>query len=1098
MNTKRILHTWSVGLLFAGAMLLTFVSCMDDDLAKKNGDVVEGVPITVTMKLAGTPAADVTVNTRADDTSSELIDNLAIFVFHGDGSYEHYVSTRATGDNQLKCIPGNDGLCSVSFKTTSGVKNMIAVANTSEAAGEGGFWELTAVQSDVVNGKYSFDQLKSILINLREDNISQPIQIISASQMMMAGWNTGVEFDTGGNVTGYGTDGIEKSQVVVKMDRTMSRITFNIKAALDNAKGVFTPVSYRVYNIPVQSYLTNKEVENSGNKDLTSGIENVRYIHFDSSNIGTVSGGNYSFTFFMPENVQEEKNLTEYLKRDEWEGTGNTPEGKKWSNAPQNSTFVVISGTYSQSSTDGSPSYTGNVNYTIHLGGFTDKTQMGNFSVERNCSYTYNVSVLGVDKIIVEAERKNDEYQQGAEGEIFDASEVKYNYQLDAHYEKVYLEFDLTQLANQLASGLTDADLDKAIADKMNIVIQSEAMDKNHTSSDSEPYSIVNKRASLSPYGISTTGGVEKEKVMSNIDYKWLEFWPQSEGKLASYPGVPSWNIPKDHATLFAPDPFASYTPDADANKLLDVYDVIVEMGKAVKQIYTDNNTTPTSNLITISNDGGSYKARFTVFINEYYYYLHPLTGKPITQWSAMTNKIPRELYVWLNSDVSTDGNSILSKPHTIISQVSMETPYSDRSTNMNAFGLETYNETPIASSSGFTFGNVPGGASLDANNGRSNQKALISFFNDGFLKWDDFITSENNGYTSTITGDHSVHKLNDAYVTKRYKEACLSRNRDLNGNGFIDDNEIRWYLPSSNEYMRMGLAAQAISSTAQLYIGDKSNMSGATNNYPKDYYSYGSIFFTSSVDDERFYWAVEKGSVGGEYEDLGLTVSTPLPIRCVRVLPAINEGGKNVASLDVTPASFNVPWTDEENKVLQFKGRMVESMYRMRTDAPLDEHNEDGAANRYSDGIIIAKQNLGKKYTVAQIAGLDYGNVTNSKRDPCAGGYYENRNYVTGYSEKDDGSDLGTWRVPNLNELAMMGRAYPNEFTNHLCCTKFSYPSVRYGFRTVGDGRISCGSLSDDGYGTYFDGRNYPRSWVGLNIRCVRDVPEGYEFGNK
>lgn len=1088
MNTKRILHTWSVGLLFAGAMLLTFVSCMDDDLAKKNGDVVEGVPITVTMKLAGTPAADVTVNTRADDTSSELIDNLVIFVFHGDGSYEHYVSTRATGDSQLNCTPGTGGLCSVSFKTTSGVKNMIAVANTSEAAGEGGFWELTAVQSDVVNGKYSFDQLKSILINLREENISQPIQIISASQMMMAGWNTGVEFNPKGQVVNYGTDGDKDSQVIVKMDRTMSRITFNIKAAPENAKGVFTPVSYRVYNIPVQSYLTNKEVENSGNKDLTSDIENVRYIHFDSSNIGTVSGGNYSFTFFMPENVQEEKNLTEYLKRDEWEGTGNTPEEKKWSNAPQNSTFVVISGTYSQSSTDGSPSYTGNVNYTIHLGGFTDETQMGNFSVERNCSYTYNVLVLGVDKIIVEAERKNGKYQQGAEGEIFDASEVKYNYQLDAHYEKVYLEFDLTQLAEQLDGGLTGTDLDKAIADKMNIVIQSEAMDKNHTSSDSEPYSIVNKRASLSPYGISTTDGVEKEKVMSNIDYKWLEFWPQSGNTLASYPGVPKWNIPENHKTLFDPDPFNDYSPNDNANKLLDVYDVIVEMGKAVKQIYNDKNTIPKSELITISKDGGSYKARFTVFINEYYYYLHPLTGKPITQWSAMTNKIPRELYVWLNSDVSTDGNSILSKPHTIISQVSMETPYSDRSTNMNAFGLETYNETPIASSSGFTFGNVPGGASLDANNGRSNQKALISFFNDGFLMWDDFITSENNGYTSTITGDHSIHKLDNAYRNKRYKEACLSRNRDLNGDGFIDDNEIRWYLPSSNEYMRMGLAAQAISSTAQLYIGDKSKMSGDSQNYPKSYYSYGSIYFTSSVDDERFYWAVEKGSVGGEYENLGLTVSTPLPIRCVRVLPAINEGGKNVASLDVTPASFNVPWTDEENKVLQFKGRMVESMYRMRTDAPLDEHNEDGAANRYSDGIIIAKQNLGETYTVAQIAGLDYGNVTNSKRDPCAGGYYE----------KENKSDLGTWRVPNLNELAMMGRAYPSEFTSHLCCTKFSYPSVRYGFRTVGDGRISCGSLSDDGYGTYFNGKNYPGSWVGLNIRCVRDVPEGYEFGNK
>ena len=149
MNTKRILHTWSAGLLVIGAMLLTLVGCMDDDLAKNNGDVVEGVPITVTMKLAGAPTADVTVETRADDNTLSDLTNLVIFVFHEDGSLEHYVSSRP--NNDITFTKQSDGLYEVRFQTTSGKKNLIAVANTSQNTADGGFWELTEIQDAVTS-----------------------------------------------------------------------------------------------------------------------------------------------------------------------------------------------------------------------------------------------------------------------------------------------------------------------------------------------------------------------------------------------------------------------------------------------------------------------------------------------------------------------------------------------------------------------------------------------------------------------------------------------------------------------------------------------------------------------------------------------------------------------------------------------------------------------------------------------------------------------------------------------------------------------------------------------------------------------------------
>ena len=100
MNTKRILHTWSASLLVIGAMLLTLVGCMDDDLAKNNGDVVEGVPITVNLNISGKAATDVAVETRASGSNYSWLSDVVICVFHGDGSFEQIV-TNYGGNSSL-------------------------------------------------------------------------------------------------------------------------------------------------------------------------------------------------------------------------------------------------------------------------------------------------------------------------------------------------------------------------------------------------------------------------------------------------------------------------------------------------------------------------------------------------------------------------------------------------------------------------------------------------------------------------------------------------------------------------------------------------------------------------------------------------------------------------------------------------------------------------------------------------------------------------------------------------------------------------------------------------------------------------------------
>ena len=684
---------------------------------------------------------------------------------------------------------------------------------------------------------------------------------------------------------------------------------------------------------------------------------------------------------------------------------------------------------------------------------------MGNFSVERNYSYTYNVKVLGVDNIIVEAQKTGGEYQNGAEGSVYDQSSTEYSYNLDAHYEQVYLEYNLSDIASSLEKDLTGQDLDNAIANQLILIIQSEAMDYTHEATDNEPYTTRNKRGTLSPYKIyadavrvGTEDDAAKAKAdvlygagsginpQKGFDYKWIEFLPQEGTGISAYPGISSWameNLDGLNRQFYAK---ASGT-----SSMLDVYDVVVEMGKAIKQIYNDE--TPSSSKITISPSRSSYVARFTAFVNEYYYLRHPLTGMIATSWSVMTNKIPREMIIAMSTDTSEDGNSSYSKIHSYISQLSMETFYNDRATSLNAFGMETYNETPLT----FAFGSPSPTSNLSDSDGRENQKKLIGASSTSTPDWSTYITASGNGWTSSVGTERAAHKLTNAYSLQAAYSACMSRNRDLNGNGQIDENEIRWYLASLNEYIRMGIGNNALSS-ARLFFGDKGNLS----NYPSGDIKNGSLYYTSSESAKRVYWAIEKGSygeVGSSYD------GSSLPIRCIRNLPATDISMiENV----VSDATFKY-YDNTKPKVLVFKDRLVSSLYRQPASGSLIVHNEDDDANSFYDGIFVASEFLPATYTFGGIIGYN-GTMNN----PCS-------------SYREDG--YSNWRVPNLVELSAMNAAGLLKHTGSdvACCTQFSNQTVRYGFAF--SSLIYCPGAVKQQINNQF------------LIRCVRDVPPGYTF---
>lgn len=1084
MKIDKIALTLLTGIL----TVLSLVGCMDDELIK-TGNVVEGKPVTVTMQVAFTQPSDIVV-TRADNTLSDL-SNLIIIVYGTDSEeFEAmYSSNLSTEENKYHKLTFNksetteDGvLYSVSFKATSGTKKLIAIANTGADDQTGRLWNLGNLQ----NASISFDQLKNAVIKLQDrlytttDDI-RPIQITSSSQMLMTGWNENITFGESGNVTGD-TD----NKIAIKLDRAMARIKFNIEAKPDGAEGTFIPSSYRVYNIPVNSYLT----KTGQDKTTPTVSDGTNFIHSSSTNVGAVSGGNYSFSFYMPENICEEikknnngqdENLN-YVDRDKWNSSGQnagaSPEKKEWTYAPPTSTFVVISGTYSGTTTDENTgqttNYVGNVEYTVHLGDFSSTDSMGNFSIERNCSYTYNMKVLGVNNIIVEAE-KDDEEQPGAEGEIYTNTSA-YNYLLDAHYEQVYLEYNLSAIAENVKASLkdqtspTDEKINQAIADNLILVIQSPMM--------------TDRRVELRPYQ-SAVANENKENVLEHIDYKWIEFWPQADAdKIAQYPGVSTWSRANVQALgLMNKDVYGEYTSTNDctekSKKLLDAYDVIVEMGKVVKMIYGNkaNIDNQNSSIIVTKNDKNEYVARFTAFVNEYYYYENPSTGNIIRTWSDFTNKDTRDMIIAMSTDVSQDGNSTYSKVHSYISQLSIQTFYnSSQAREFNAFGIETYNETPLA----FKFKKpttITG--NLDDSDGRANQLRLMganSTVNNILVynkneSWQNYICSEksNNGWTKSIPTDRTQRKLDQGlYVHQAAYDACMSRNRDLNGDGKIQDNEIRWYLASLNEYIRVAIGATAISNEARLYMGDKSVMTHT--NYPDEYVGEGALYYTSSNNDKRVFWAVEKGSYGPEDNHYN---ATSIPLRCIRALPS-NSTDTDISSISgvVAVSTFKEhPATDNYPLVLEFKDRLTSSLYRNRIDGGMITHNEDDPTNSFYDGIFVAEKNLPMTYGLSQIIGYE-GTVSNITYtgtiiNPCSS-----------YEEKG----LTGWRVPNLVELSALNASSIN-LSQNTCCTQFSNQAVRYGF-TYTNKMMCPGNNKNDISNSY-------------NIRCVRDVPEGFFDSN-
>jgi hypothetical protein len=352
-----------------------------------------------------------------------------------------------------------------------------------------------------------------------------------------------------------------------------------------------------------------------------------------------------------------------------------------------------------------------------------------------------------------------------------------------------------------------------------------------------------------------------------------------------------------------------------------------------------------------------------------------------------------------------------------------------------------------------------------------------------------------------------------NSYSSNAYSSGggCLNRNRDLNGDGKIDVNEMRWYVPGSEEYIQLAIGQTELPSPLITFLDH--NRDEFTNNTGKRWKVNDSSkeeqqyhYWTS---DNRYFWA-EQGMSMGESEFLNHAPHTVCyQVRCIRQL------GMNPSVAPYTNSEFEYSssFVDaSENGHIYIESKyFTQTSIRPSQSAHLKPHDTSSITSMPPKKFEVAPDMC---YDITGDYGISVdsnGYLTLNNSNECEYNWYKScaDNSICGkyYDPNGDKSDKGTWRVPNIRELAMMrtlGYAGPNakdewkvikvnasrwKYGYYLSCT-YSYfeyaidqnkPYFKYKF---------LGKRGDDNslaQNMIWNPQEGPNETV--HVRCVRDV---------
>lgn len=958
-------------MLYISVLLWALTACTADDLPRQ-GTVGEE-EVWSTLRFGHRSFDEVDVQTRAtlSEIAESRVENLFAYVFDADGNrlYSHFYDYL----NRVVTLPTEPENCwTVSNRTT---------ANNNDTEGEimiksptmtGGSIYLIAnlnadqlnISAAQLNTVRSLSELQALTITLNQEITSR------TGSFLMTGSATGITIGDDGEVT---TDA--GGSVRIPLVRLDAKVTVNVCVGEATIEGQemkeFVPESWQVMRLPKGTRL----LPATDDADALGSFDGEEQF-FEAD-----TDGMKSFSFYMLENMEDTEGLTTFNQRDlrskNTDGTYNTAGGL-WEHASEEATYLVIKGKVQMEvSTDEEYALQyleADVTYYVHLGNFGDSKSGGNyndFTIRRNTHYTYTLTIKGVNNIEVEV-TDNVENQSGATGDVYKSREEIYTF--DAHYgQRVYR-----------------IDAESILPGTITWYVKT-------------PFS-------------EGTPGIESGTQIPNLDYKWVWFMVNKTEYNGVYSTKNRWYPGDDNKNLNI----------GDEGKLMDVVEFtrFVKEEKAKLDAAADDEKGTASAFK--SDNNGDYCMYVTVFVDEYYYEADPLNSenKPQDLWKKFVNQPNRLIHILCDSELSKDGESSLTNSVITIRQRSIQTPYNiEDGELLTAWGCESVDEFAdshlffydtgerITDTSGHTLGtSIPESSDV---NGLYNSLHLWDITL-GSTRWDTYLDYErDNDHTATIGGNAlTTYFLKDDYAVLRY--ATLQRNRDNNGNGVIDEDELRWYVASVNQLYDLYIGQLGLNSDAALYTPQMAAQSGQFTSGPySGAYKWRNHIISStwsggngSDAQVKILWAEEGITVDGYYSGAVYSKWAPFSARTVRNLgltsPAVTEVGEEGVGYPVMLVQVTEP-TDEHGYLFNLS-RLNEKSIRYYTSRELVTDNENSEAARLYYGF-----ETGATVSITE-----------------QGGNYNSGNYLHLREALESGTDIGCdtengFRVPNVREAALM-----------------------------------------------------------------------------
>lgn len=927
-------------LLMGVALLLS--SCSEDIFP---GGSESNEDVTISLAYSDVSPRDIVVNSRATDAEERHLDNLYIYIFDGNGNLKGYKGITSSLDQNTS----NDKKATVSgIKTRSGEAYIYAVANyntgrypltVSEGNVEEGKLPINLNEEKARAGEYNFTLNDLKALNFQR-NVDDQISITDAF-LMSGAVNSGkvVNINTAGEVTSDGTNGN-----AIRLSRIVSKVKFTIKKYTeDGVLRSFKLANYDIMNIAKNGTLIGSIDGNTTKKiSKASGVSDIKGLTLGVNDVDE-TGAEY-FEAYLPENLQDAKhNVTVQAKRED----DSKSDPKVFTNAPDYGTYVVLKGKYEETK-DGSTK-TADVTYYVHLGDCS--ANFNDYNVERNCKYTFNIIVAGVDKIIVEAQKLGND-QPGAEGVVLKYGNTGKNLTLDSHYEYMVMRFNQADIKN-----LKSKDLGYYY----------------------QVYALGKKTEPINVKGEANPNTQEHQKQLNGVERGWIEFAITGRGGSKSIYGS-------------ANDGRGTPCDYPGQGKTMDIETFL-------KKLYdnADNN----------SFWGNKGYIDATCFVSENYY--------SNLSWDQYVNNVDkRAFYVANNVWVSEDTRSVYAEAQYGLTQHNIQTFYDVKQAgNVIAYGCETINDEEgkeftddgIGGTSSNEYWNPYQSQGSDTWDGRANMKQDLSG-----LTWDNI-------------------KSNKALV-----KACMSRNRDLNGNGTIDENEIRWYAPAVNQYIGLWIGEEVMSTEAKLFNKQTSTLS--TDNDP----GCRMLYYTSTSGINTYF--SEEGMATNNHNSKWKATL----IRCVRNLQS-NDNDKGYAK---TPTKF---WTtSNSDKDVELDKVDSRALIVGGNSNELIGHTERSEINKPAKSFRIAN----KTYPESNSSSASMQNVVDGNFK-CNGNYYQ-----TNYK----------WRVPNQREMSVMYLIDPSLINYTYCRTKFSNTAFRYSWTYT-----TVFTMGQEGQADYLSGK----------VRCIK-----------